>query len=172
VLKGLKEDIQIKCFFREGNFNRGKMENLLQIYAYHSNKIKYEFIDPDKNPGMVKRYEITEDGTTILESKDKEGRFTAVNEEEITNAVIKISREHIEDLEDRGYSLAKDELEKQGYEIQKLSLALADNFPKDLEKREPKEKQSIEVHRSLLESSKSRNYINSKSWIPVYTGMT
>jgi ABC-type uncharacterized transport system involved in gliding motility auxiliary subunit len=146
VLKGLKEDIQIKCFFREGNFNRGKMENLLQIYSYHSNKIKYEFIDPDKNPGMVKRYEITEDGTTILESKDKDGRFTAVNEEDITNAVIKISREQkkviyfleghgegsIEDLEDRGYSLAKDELEKQGYEIQKLSLALADNFPKDL----------------------------------------
>ncbi len=146
VLKGLKEEIQIKCFFREGNFNRSKMENLLQIYAYHSNKIKYEFIDPDKNPGMVKRYEITEDGTTILESKDKEGRFTAVNEEEITNAVIKISREQkkviyfleghgegsIEDLEDRGFSLAKNELEKQGYEIQKLSLALADNFPKDL----------------------------------------
>jgi len=146
VLKGLKEDIQIKCFFREGNFNRSKMENLLQIYAYHSNKIKYEFFDPDKNPGMVKRYEITEDGTTILESKDKEGRFTAVNEEEITNAVIKITSKQkkviyfleghgegsIKDLEDKGFSLAKNELEKQGYEIQKLSLALEDNFPKDL----------------------------------------
>ena len=30
-------------------------------------KIKYEFIDPDKNPGLVKRYEVTQDGTTILE---------------------------------------------------------------------------------------------------------
>jgi len=146
VLEGLKEDIQVKCFFREGNFNRGKMENLMQIYAYHSNKIKYEFIDPDKNPGLVKRYEIAEDGTTILESKEKDGRFTVVNEEEITNAIIKISREQkkviyfleghgegsIEDSEDRGYSLAKNELEKQGYEIKKLSLALEDNFPEDI----------------------------------------
>ncbi|HMA53297.1 MAG TPA: Gldg family protein, partial [Acidobacteriota bacterium] len=63
VLKALKTDIAFKGFFREGNPGRAAMENLLKIYAYHSARISYEFIDPDKNPGLVKRYGITQDGT-------------------------------------------------------------------------------------------------------------
>jgi ABC-type uncharacterized transport system involved in gliding motility auxiliary subunit len=126
--------------------NRAKMESLMEIYGYHSPNFKYEFIDPDKNPGLVKAYEITQDGTSILESGDKDSRITAVTEEEITNAVIQVTRESkkiiyfleghgeqsIESADDRGYSMAKDELGKLGYDVKKLSLALADNFPTDL----------------------------------------
>jgi len=145
VLKNLKKDISVKCFFREGNYGRGTMENLLKIYSYHSKKIKYEFIDPDKNPGLIKRYEITQDGTSILECGDKENRITSTSEEDITNALIKITREKkkviyfleghgeasIEQSEERGYSSAKGELEKMGYEVKKLTLALSETFPKD-----------------------------------------
>jgi ABC-type uncharacterized transport system involved in gliding motility auxiliary subunit len=146
VLKGLKNDVRIKLFFREGNLGRSTMENLMKIYAYHSGKIKYEFIDPDRNPGLIKRYEVTEDGTTIFESGDKESRITSTSEEDVTNAIIKVSRkrkkviyfleghgEHsIEESGDNGYSIVKDELEKLAYEVKKLSLALSDNFPDDL----------------------------------------
>lgn len=145
VLENLKDEISTKCFFREGNISRAKMENLLKIYNYHSKKIKYEFIDPDKNPGMVKRYDVTQDGTTILESGDKESRITSSDEEDITNAIIKISREKkkvlyfleghgeasIEVSEEKGYTLAKEELEKLAYEVKKLTLALSDTFPQD-----------------------------------------
>ena len=145
VIKNLKQEVDIRCFFLEGNFNKGKMENLLQNYAYHSKNIKYEFIDPDKNPGLVKRYEVTTDGTTILESGDKESRITTASEEDLTNAIVKVSREKkkviyfleghgetsIESSEEIGYSLAKEELEKLAYEVKKLPLALADNFPAD-----------------------------------------
>ena len=146
VLKALKDEIQVKCFFREGNFNRAKMESLMDIYSYHSPRFKFEFIDPDKNPGLVKAYEITQDGTSVLEIGDKDSRITTVTEEDITNAIIQVTRttkkiiyfleghgeQSIENAEDRGYSLAKDELGKLGYDIKKLSLALADNFPADL----------------------------------------
>jgi len=145
VVKNLKEEVKIQCFFREGNFSRLKMENLLQIYAYHSNKIKYNFIDPDKNPGLVKRYEVSVDGTTIFESQDKDSRITTTSEEDITNAIIKVTREKkkviyfleghgeasIEDTEQRGYSIAKEEMEKLGYEVKKQDLALGDIFPQD-----------------------------------------
>jgi ABC-type uncharacterized transport system involved in gliding motility auxiliary subunit len=145
VLKNLKDEIRIKCFFREGNLSQSKMENLMKIYNYHSKKINYEFIDPDKNPGMVKRYDVTQDGTTIFESKDKESRITSSDEEDITNAIIKVSREKkkviyfleghgeasIEDSEERGYTQAKEELEKLAYDVKKLTLALSDTFPQD-----------------------------------------
>lgn len=144
LVKSLKNDITIKCFFREGNMSRSRMEDLL-IYAYQSPKIKYEFIDPDKNPNLIKRYEITTDGTSILESGDKENRITAATEEDITNAIVKITREKkktvyfleghgehsIEVTEENGYSFVKDELGKMAYDVKKLPLALADTFPQD-----------------------------------------
>lgn len=146
VLKGLGQDVNIKLFFREGNYARSNMENLMEIYAYRSNRIKYEFIDPDKNPGLVKRYEITEDGTTIFESGEKESRITSTSEEDITNAIIEISREgkkviyfleghgeaSLDETGNNGFSIAKDELEKLAYEVKKLPLALEDNFPDDV----------------------------------------
>ena len=145
VLKNLKADIAFKCFFREGNFGRAAMENLLKLYAYHSGKIKYEFIDPDKNPGLVKRYDVTQDGTTVIEAGDKESRITTTTEEDVTNALIKATRaakkviyfleghgeESVEEAGDNGYATAKAELEKLGYEVKKQTLALADRFPKD-----------------------------------------
>ena len=145
VLKNLKQDVKITCFFREGNFSRGSMEHLMEIYAYHSKRIKYEFIDPDKNPGLVRRYEIAEDGTTIFESGEKDSRITSTSEEDITNAIIKISREQkkiiyfleghgeasIEDTAERGYSLAKEQLEKLAYDVKTITLALSETFPAD-----------------------------------------
>jgi len=145
VVKNLKQEVTIKAFFRDSNVSRQTMENLLKIYAYHSPKIKYEFIDPDKNPGLVKKYEITQDGTSVFECGDKENRITTTSEEEVTNAIIKVTREKkkviyfleghgensIEDSGDSGYSSAKNELEKIGYEVKKLPLALSDNFPAD-----------------------------------------
>lgn len=145
LLKSLKTDIAFKCFFREGNYGRAAMENLLKIYAYHSGKIRYEFIDPDKNPGLVKRYDVTQDGTTVIEAGDKESRITTTTEEDITNALIKATRaakkviyfleghgeESVEEAGDNGYATAKAELEKLGYEVKKQTLALADRFPRD-----------------------------------------
>jgi ABC-type uncharacterized transport system involved in gliding motility auxiliary subunit/ABC-type transport system involved in multi-copper enzyme maturation permease subunit len=145
VLKALKTDIVFKGFFREGNYGRAAMENLLKIYAYHSAKVHYEFIDPDKNPGLVKRYDVTQDGTTIIEAGDKESRITTTTEEDVTNALIKATRaqkkviyfleghgeERVDESGDNGFSTAKTELEKLGYEVKKQSLALADRFPKD-----------------------------------------
>jgi len=145
VLKNLKTDISIKGFFREGNYSRAALENLLKIYAYHSSRINYEFIDPDKNPGLVKRYDVTQDGTTVFEAGGKESRTTSSSEEDITNALIKVTRaqkkviyfleghgeETVAETGDNGYSTVKTELEKLGYEVKKQTLALADNFPKD-----------------------------------------
>lgn len=146
VLKNLANEVRIKSFFLEGNYQRNTMQYLMDNYTYHTSKIKHEFIDPDKNPGLVKRYEVTEDGTTIFESGDKESRITSTSEEDITNAIIKVSREKkktiyfleghgegsIEDLEEGGYSQAKAELEKLAYEVKKMSLALPDTFPDDV----------------------------------------
>ncbi|MCK7482352.1 MAG: GldG family protein [Candidatus Moduliflexus flocculans] len=71
--------------------------------------------------------------------------ITTTTEEDLTNALIKATRaqkkvvyfleghgeESVDETGDNGYSTAKTELEKLGYEVRKQSLALADRFPKD-----------------------------------------
>ena len=145
VAKALKADVLVKSFYREGNYGRNRMEDLLKIYAYHSPRIKYEFIDPDKNPGLIKRYEIAQDGTTIFECGDKDNRITTATEEDVTNAIIKVTREKkktiyaleghgeksIEVTDENGFSAAKDELAKMGYEVKKQVLAQSEGFPRD-----------------------------------------
>lgn len=145
VLKHLKKDVQIKAFFRATNYSRPKMEDLLKTYGYYSARIKSEFIDPDKNPALVKAYNLTQDGTSILESGGQENRITTATEEDLTNAIIKVTREAkktiyfleghgeatIEETGDAGYSYAKDELAKLSYDVKKLTLAVSETFPKD-----------------------------------------
>jgi len=145
VVKALKNDVHVMGFFREGNMSRARMEDLLKLYAYHSPWVKIEFIDPDKNPGLIKRYEIVQDGTTVFECGDKDIRITTVTEEDITNAIVKVTREKkkiiyfleghgersAEVTDENGYSFIKDDLTKMGYEAKKLLTALPESFPKD-----------------------------------------
>jgi ABC-type uncharacterized transport system involved in gliding motility auxiliary subunit len=143
VLKNLKKDIQIKGFFRDGNYSRAKLEDLLKNFSYYSKKIKYEFIDPDKSPGLVKAYGITQDGTTILEAGGQENRITTVTEEDLTNVLIKATREgkkiiyfleghgeHSIEQTEAGFSFARTN-SRSSAEAKKLTLALSETFPKD-----------------------------------------
>ncbi|MEW6457313.1 MAG: Gldg family protein [Acidobacteriota bacterium] len=145
VLKNLKKDVVITGFFREGKAQRAKMEDFLKNYRYYSNKIRYTVYDPDKNPGLVKEYNVSEDGTTIFKCNNNETRITGVSEEDITNAIIKVTREErktiyfskghgefsIADDSDRGYSQAKKTLEELGYNIKEIFLAEEPGFPHD-----------------------------------------
>jgi ABC-type uncharacterized transport system involved in gliding motility auxiliary subunit len=145
VVTALKTDVSIKAFFRETNMGRGRLEDVLKLYAYHLPRIKTEFIDPDKNPGLVKRYESRSDGTTILEAGDKETRTEGLSEEDVTNALIKVTREKTKtvcfleghgeispEIEgDDGASIARAALKKMSYEIRTQTLALPGTLPKD-----------------------------------------
>lgn len=145
VLKNLKKDIEIKAFFRELNPRRGMMEEMLKRYSYFTSRIKYEIINPDKNPSLVRELNLSEDGTTIFKCGDQETRITSTTEEDITNSIIKITRERkkviyftkghgeraIDDSSERGYSQVKTSLENLGYTVKEIVLAEEPSIPSD-----------------------------------------
>lgn len=145
VLKNLKKDIEIKAFFRELNPRRGVMEEMLKRYSYYSSRIRYEIINPDKNPSLVRELNLSEDGTTIFKCGDQETRITSTTEEDITNSIIKITRERkkiiyftkghgeksFEDSSERGYSQIKTSLENLGYTVKEIVLAEEPSIPND-----------------------------------------
>lgn len=145
VLKNLKKDIEIKAFFRELSPRRGIMEEMLKRYSYYTSRIKYEIVNPDKNPSLVRELNISDDGTTIFKCGDQETRITSTTEEDITNSIIKITRERkkviyftkghgeksIEDSSERGYSQVKTSLENLGYTVKEIILAEEPSIPSD-----------------------------------------
>lgn len=136
VLESLPRDVTITSFSRDGDPGRQKLQDLLEEYAYRSRKLTIHYIDPDKNPGEVRRYNVTELGAIVIESGKQEARVNSSDEESLTNALIKVTSDkervvyattgHGEhDLGDSGrdgLSALKLALEKQNYVVRPLVL--------------------------------------------------
>jgi ABC-type uncharacterized transport system involved in gliding motility auxiliary subunit len=142
VLENLNKDVKVVSFYKAGEEQR--MKDLLDNYSYHSSKLKYEFIDPDKKPEMAKRYDIKAYGTTVIETSGKSEKISEISEEKLTNAIVKATREKnkivyftsghgerdIDNSERDGYQMVKEELEKLNYSVKKLNI-ITTGIPED-----------------------------------------
>jgi ABC-type uncharacterized transport system involved in gliding motility auxiliary subunit len=145
VVRNLKKDLEIKAFFSRGSGNLEQFNSLLEIYRFHSNKIKATVIDPYLKPELVKQYEIKADGTMVFEYDGKSTRSEEVSEEAITNAIINVTRQgekaiyftqghgepDIDAGDETGYSEAKAGLEKLSFKAKKLILFQEASVPGD-----------------------------------------
>jgi len=140
VAQQLKQDVTIKAFYPGGDYAPTK--DLLDLFKAKSNKISYEFIDPDKQPQIAQQYAVTQYGdfqnpmsgesfrygTLILEMAGKRERIEkqqeAVREEDITNALMKIvkgEKKTIYFVQGHGEK-SIDDMEKTGYSSAKAGL--------------------------------------------------
>jgi len=145
VLKNLKNDVKVIGFFGERSNAKRQAKDLFDNYQYQTDKFKYEVVDPDKKPTLAKQYGITEYDTVVLESGGQKATLRTISEQEVTGALIRISRaskksfyfveghgEHsLDDAERNGYSFLKDTLEKQGFAVKKLLLLSEKKVPDD-----------------------------------------
>lgn len=145
VLKSLDKPVQIKAFFATAAPEEAKARDLLDSYRYNSKNITFEFIDPDRQPEVAKRYEVRTYGTLVLEGFDRKQTVQVADEENLTNALLKLSRneqkkvyflighgEHsIANADKDGYSSVKAALDKDNYECRDLNLIQQAEVPKD-----------------------------------------
>ncbi|MFY9270304.1 MAG: Gldg family protein, partial [Candidatus Manganitrophaceae bacterium] len=145
VLKNLKNDVKIIGFFQERSGAKRQAKDLFENYRYQSDKFQFEMVDPDKKPTIAKQYGITEYDTVLLESGGQRATLRTISEEEVTSALIRISREAkktfyfveghgehaIDDPERNGASFLKETLEKQGFAVKKLLLLSEKKVPDD-----------------------------------------
>ncbi|MCI0527745.1 MAG: GldG family protein, partial [Nitrospira sp.] len=149
VLENLNHEVKVTGFFQEGGRPRQEFKDLVEGYRNHSNKLNYEFIDPDRKPAIAKQYGINQYNTVVLEGGKQETRIKAaadvVSEEELTNALIRVSREQrkvvyfleghgehaLDDPGQTGYSQVKETLEREGLEVKTLSILKEGKIPQD-----------------------------------------
>lgn len=143
VLKSLDKDVSIIGFFKSGD--EAFTKELLTEYAHHSDRLHFEFSDPDKKPGLAKKYQVNSYGTLIIKADGKEERIEKSEEQLLTNAIIKVTREgrkklyfssgHGEKNPDSeapdGLSTARKALIDENYEIASIVLARESAIPAD-----------------------------------------
>lgn len=145
LLEALEQDVNVLAFFTLDQEGRAVLEDLLKRYNRISSRLTYEFVDPVKNPGRTNQYEITMNGTIVLETAEKQERILQPTEEALTNALIKVTREgknvvyflkghgehDPEEAAETGYSIVKTAMGRENYEVKDLMLMQEAAVPDD-----------------------------------------
>lgn len=143
VLDALPKDVKVTGFFQKGSEPEAKFKDLIETYRHRSAKISGEAIDPDTHPAAAKQYGITQYDTVVIESGSREARIRTVDEQEITNALIRVGKDRkkhvavldghgepsVDDKEPTGFSQVKEGLEREGYQVAPLLLAQTGTVP-------------------------------------------
>jgi ABC-type uncharacterized transport system involved in gliding motility auxiliary subunit len=90
AVKNLDEPVDVKAFF--GPDGREGFEELLgQAKLQNPSKFSYEFINPNKEGLLAKDLGVRSFGTSVVESGDKRESITSTKEEDLVNAIVKVS---------------------------------------------------------------------------------
>ncbi|HEX6161802.1 MAG TPA: GldG family protein [Vicinamibacterales bacterium] len=88
ILKDLKEPVQVTVFERNDRqeLHKGRLEE----YQYQTTQLKTTYIDPDREPVAATNAKIDSLPTILFEYKGRTERVTSTNEQDLTNALIKV----------------------------------------------------------------------------------
>jgi ABC-type uncharacterized transport system involved in gliding motility auxiliary subunit len=147
LLRTLKTDVSAIGFFRSDQPGKRVAEDLFKQYARYAgaDRFTWRVVDPDREPALARRYGIEAYGTVVLETKTKSEKILDAEEEKLTNALVKVTREgkrvvyviqghgehELTNSDRAGFSEAKAALEGTNYEVKPLTLAREGKIPDD-----------------------------------------
>jgi ABC-type uncharacterized transport system involved in gliding motility auxiliary subunit len=172
VLRGLNGPVKFTAFYKQGQPGQEELQDLLKSYQRISDKVAYEFVDPELKPGLARDYKVETYGTTVVESDGHRQNVTGSNEGDLTSALLKLQRGEPkkvgwvvghgeldpESFDRAGASEAKRLIEQEGYRVENLTLLSATEIPADVAvvvlagPRQPLLPQENEVLQKYLEN--------------------
>src|SRR5579884_3163753 len=143
VVGNLKQPITLYYFDKTDQYEHAR--DMLDRYKNLSNKVKIDYVDPDKQPLIARAEGMHNYGDIVVDNGVKKETATALTEEQITGAIVRDlksgarnacfvqgSGEHsLDDTGREGYSTFKDALEKNNYKTRSISLIEKPDVPKD-----------------------------------------
>ena len=134
LLSGLDRDVELLYFDRQPGFD--SVRDLLEQFPVLSRRVKVSYVDPDREPAKASQYNIKTYGTAVLAAGDRNEQAPGIEEEDITNTLIRLLKgeakvvyflqghgeRDLESSERLGLSEAKTALEESNYQVQTVSL--------------------------------------------------
>ncbi len=88
ILKELKEPVHITVF--EQKDRQEALKDRLDEFQYQATKLTTEYVDPDRDPARASAAKIEAVPTLLVEHQGRTERISTANEQELTNALIKV----------------------------------------------------------------------------------
>lgn len=147
VLDGLERDVVVTALFPR--VRQLEIEPVLERYAYASERFRYAMADPNERPDLVQELGVAPErlteGLLHVAIGDETTTVGEPTEQEITNAIVKITRtgekkvylltghgeRDPESGEAAGFARAVEALENENYTVEPLLLATVGDVPED-----------------------------------------
>ncbi|MEI6221668.1 MAG: GldG family protein [bacterium] len=137
------QDVKILGFFATSDETGGKQttKELITSYRRYDDRISIDFIDPELDPIKANKFNIDRFGEVVISIGDKNETVTTLNEETVTNALIKLTTTtskkicfvsgHGEFSLENEYQSAKTALESDNYTTESIILLGKSAVPTD-----------------------------------------
>jgi ABC-type uncharacterized transport system involved in gliding motility auxiliary subunit len=145
LLQEVKKPLAMTAFYPEGQGDRQKAKELLQIYAYQNPNISFTFVDPDRNPLKAKEAGFRYAGNILIEYDGRRQMADRPDEGPISDTIRKLLKTEqkklyfltghgersLEDSRRDGLLNARRSLDNEGYSVVALNLLNQAEVPKD-----------------------------------------
>jgi ABC-type uncharacterized transport system involved in gliding motility auxiliary subunit len=152
TLAGLEQDVEVLVLVNK--LDEEPLRELLDRYAYQSDRFKVDYADPNVRPGLLEEHGISAEqlgqgrGFVRMAYGGNSVELTQIDEESVTNGIVKLSRTgervvyFLEGHNEKpvegeaggsrtGYSLAAQALRNENYRVETLLLASLGEVPED-----------------------------------------
>ncbi|MCX6646140.1 MAG: Gldg family protein [bacterium] len=139
------ETISVTAFTPPNDGYRDGIENLMDLYLYHTNKIDFKFADPDVQRDLAESKGIERNPSILFELGDKRSITSDVSEPHFTSALLAVRQMQsklvsfvtghgepnpfTDDNTQSGLSKFKSQLELEGYQVNTLDIPQENGVP-------------------------------------------
>jgi hypothetical protein len=145
VAAGFSEPVRVTAFFNsQASDSRRAMADLLEQFAVAAPNLTYRLLDLDRSPALASKYGVSSYNTGVLEVGEERVRLRAIDEAEVTAALLSLSRARArtvcfvtghaerspEDRNERaGYSAVGTALARERFQVETLSTLPREGVP-------------------------------------------
>jgi len=144
LVKEVDKPLTLTAFFPEGNPERQRARDTLELYTRQNPNITLKFLDPEKDPVRAEAAGYRRYGNVLLEYEGRKQLAETPDEESVSEALRRVLQKERKKIyfltghgernvprERRGYQVAQKALQNEGYELGELNLIREPEVPKD-----------------------------------------
>ncbi len=142
VLASLQKDVTVIKFDKSDD---PALRDLITEYRNRSRRVSYQFVDPQEKVEIAKKYGITRFGETVVTSGTRTEKPESSEEQDITTAILKVSRDTLKTVcfveghgekdlsssDAEGYNTVDGELKRENYQVKAVNLVSSNQVPSD-----------------------------------------
>jgi ABC-type uncharacterized transport system involved in gliding motility auxiliary subunit len=142
ILTGLETDISILHFDKSDD---QQLSDQMREFKSLSRRISFQRIDPQEKPDLARKYGVQRMGETLVIAGERIERPSASTEQDLVNAVMKVTRDQLKSIcfltghgekdlagaDPEGYQSMEKALQRENYETRSISLVAENSVPAD-----------------------------------------